>query len=65
MTGDVDMQTIAKYAGVFVAALLLINAFEYLVGAVVEGEVADNVLAVVALVLMAVLLGVVVIRLSR
>lgn len=55
MAEDLDLVTIAKYVGVFVAALLLINAFEYLVDRILGGDLTVNQFTLLTIVLLVVL----------
>lgn len=62
---DLDFNTIAKFAGVFVAALLAINAFEYLFEAFRSGNVTGNMWALFAVVFLFALLVALVLQSKR
>ncbi len=55
MSDSFDRETIVKLVGVFVAALLAINAVEYLGGAIARGEVMSDIYAILSILLLVVL----------
>ena len=65
MSDTLDRVYVAKLVAVFVAALLVINAFEYVAGAVASGDISPTTMVLLGVGLVAVLSVVMVFQLRQ
>lgn len=65
MSDSFDKETVVKLVGVFVAALLAINAVEYLGGAIARGEVIGDIYAILSILLLVVLFAALLVQTKR
>ncbi len=65
MSNSLDRETVIKLVGVFIAALLAINAVEYLGGAIARGEILSDIYAILSLLLLVVLFAALFVQTQR